>query len=82
MNFYRFIHIQLCDPSSYPTARIYIYTSNREQEIWNFIGDLESERFCYDFIKERIKRKNSWKRANQIFKKKKSLKGIESFKLI
>jgi hypothetical protein len=54
----------------------FIYTSNREQEIWNFISDLESERFCYDFIKERIKRKNSWKRANQIFKKKKSLKGL------
>jgi hypothetical protein len=59
-----------------------IYTSNPEQEIWNFVGDLESEHFCFDFIRERIKRNYSWKRANQIFKKKKSLKDVELFRPI
>lgn len=59
-----------------------IYTNNPEQEIWNSIGDLSSERFCHDFMKERIKRKNSWKMANLIFKKKKGLKNVEFFRPI
>lgn len=55
----------------------FIQTSNREQEIWNFIDDLASEYFCREFM-----RKNSWKIANHIFKMKKGLKDIEFFRPI
>ena len=33
----------------YPEA---VYTNNREQEIWNYIADLEGEQFCHEFIKD------------------------------
>jgi hypothetical protein len=56
-----------------------VFTNNREQEIWNFIGDLESEHFCYEFIKKRIKRKQSWKRSMWILNTKKTEKDVETF---
>jgi len=56
-----------------------VFTNNREQEIWNFIGDLESEHFCYEFIKKRIKRKQSWKRSLRILNIKKTEKDVETF---
>lgn len=59
-----------------------IFTNNPEQEIWNYIGDFESEQFCHEFMKKRIKRKDSWKRCNQILKAKQSKKNLEVFKPI
>jgi hypothetical protein len=57
-----------------------IFTNNPEQEIWNYIGDFESEHFCHEFIKKCIKIKDSWKRSNRILKsKKKSKKKLEVF---
>jgi hypothetical protein len=56
-----------------------IFTNDPEQEIWNYIGDFESEHFCYEFIKKRIKRKDSWKRSNRILKAKQSKKNLEVF---
>jgi hypothetical protein len=56
-----------------------VYTNDREQEIWNFIGDLESEHFCYEFIRKRIKRKQSWKRSIRILKTKRTKKDLEIF---
>ena len=63
----------------YPEA---VYTNNREQEIWNYIGDLEGEHFCYEFIKNRIKRKDSGKRSNRILNAKQARKNLEVFKPI
>jgi hypothetical protein len=56
-----------------------IFTKYPEQEIWNYIGDFESEHFCHEFIKERIKRKDSWKRSNRILKAKQNKKKLEVF---
>jgi hypothetical protein len=66
-------------PIKYPEE---VYTHNREKEIWNYIADFESEIYCYNFIKKRIKRKDSWKRSNRICKKKKAQKNLEVFKPI
>jgi hypothetical protein len=68
-------HISIRQPES-------VYANNPEQEMWNFIGDMESEHFCYNFIGKRIKRKDSWKKANQIFRLKRGLKDMEAFRPI
>lgn len=56
-----------------------IFTNNPEQEIWNYIGDFETEHFCHEFIKKRIKRKDSRKRSNRILNAKQSKKNLEVF---
>ena len=63
----------------YPEA---VYTNNREQEIWNYIADLEGEQFCHEFIKSRIKRRDSGKRSKRILNAKQAKKNLEAFKPI
>jgi hypothetical protein len=66
-------------PIKYPEE---VYMHNREKEIWNYITDFESEIYCYNFIKKRIKRKDSWKRSNLICKKKKAQKILKFSNLL